>query len=153
MVQTGGMARENVAAIAAAGWPVLEELELWFGRAEYGCTATLADVVPLLDAARFPRLHTLRLLNADFADELVDVLAPLPLLGQLRELGLALGTLSDAGASRLATHRKRLRHLAVLDVEASCLTEDGIDLVAGLCAEVRIDHQKDADERFVSVGE
>jgi hypothetical protein len=150
---TPALHRDTLHAIATAPWPALETLELWLGpRSED--PADLDAIVTAIAQLHAPRLHTLRLLNSGHANELVAALACSAVLPQLRELGLALGTLDDAGAIALAQQAARFGHLDVLDLEASSLSETGIAAVEDLCAEVRVDDQKDpASERYVSVTE
>ncbi len=153
-VLTGGLAADNTRAIAAAAWPALEAMTLWFGSDRYGFTGDAGDVAPLLAGTRLPRLTTLWLENASFADELIEPLARSPLLPRLAELSLALGTLSDRGAATLARHAGAFAHLARLDLSFNCLSGDGVARVDGLCREVVVEEQKELeDDRFVSVGE
>jgi uncharacterized protein (TIGR02996 family) len=154
---SGGTAAENTRAIAAADWPCLETLEIWFGKKDYGFSGGLSDLAPILEGKRLPRLRRLRLMNASFADELAEAISRAPILPRLSELSFALGTLTDAGVRALAANGRALSHLASLDLEANYLTDEGVALAGALCAEVLVDDQKDAAEdggdRYVSVGE
>jgi uncharacterized protein (TIGR02996 family) len=93
-LETGGLARENVIAIADATWPALEKLVLFLGTQDYGATTTRADVAKLL-ATPFPRLVHLGLCNADIQGDIVSELVQSPLLAQLTVLDLSKGTLVD----------------------------------------------------------
>jgi hypothetical protein len=60
----------------------------------------------------------------------------------------------DDGAAELARRKSAFAHLESLDVSKSLLTDRGLELVEGLCAEVITDEQRDVeDERSVAVGE
>jgi hypothetical protein len=142
-VMTGGLAADNARAIAEASWPRLETMELWFGEPRPEAAGGVAELERLLSGRSTPALHTLRLMNATFTDELVDQLARSPLLPRLRELSLALGTLTDAGAAALARQARAFAHLEVLDLECNCLSEAGCEAVAGVAPDVWLADQKD----------
>ena len=126
-LRTSTMQNRTLAAIAAAPWPALEDLELWFGDREdgYGAECGEHSIAALL-ARSFPKLRTLRLMNADFTDEVVPVVAKSPLAAQLETLDFTLGTLSDAGARVLAQQRAAFPQLARLAVYDCALTADGL---------------------------
>lgn len=152
-IVSGGVSGANVRAIMQASWTQLESLELWFGSPDYGASATIDDLEPLFDGARFPKLQRLQLLNATFADELPARLASARVLPRVKGLGLGLGALTDHGAAQLVKHAQAFAHLESLDLSKSLLTNHGLELVAGLCARVVTDDQRDDDERYVAVGE
>jgi len=129
-------------------------LELWFGSPDYGASGAIDDLEPLFDGGRFPKLQTLRLLNATFADELPARLARARVMPRVKRLGLGLGALTDAGAAQLAKNAPLFANLEHLDLSKSLLTDRGVELVDGLCAEVVTDEQRDEEnERYVAVGE
>lgn len=64
-----------------------------------------------------------------------------------------MGTLSDDGARTLLAARDRLAHLDLLDLSASCLSPETCDRVRSICKDVRVDDQKGAGARYVSVSE
>lgn len=152
-IVSGGVSASNVRAIMQASWPQLESLELWFGSPDYGASATIDELEPLFDGARFPKLQHLQLLNATFANELPTRLATARVLPRVKRLGLGLGALTDDGAAQLVKHAQAFAHLDSLDLSKSLLTDHGLELIEGLCAEVVTDDQRDDDERYVAVGE
>jgi hypothetical protein len=115
--RTSSLRRATLAAIVAADWPVLEDLEIWFGASEYGSECDASDIPSLL-AIDAPLLRALRLMNAEFTDELVEHVVASPLAQRLEELDFSLGTLTRDGGDQLARHAAafpRLRRLAVYD--------------------------------------
>lgn len=157
-IETGGLRRQNLDSILEAEWPDLEALTIWFGDENYGAECGPGDLDPLL-AGRIalPRLTTLGLGNAEFTDDLIPLLAASPLLPRLQHLDLTMGTLSDAGAAALVTHKQAFMHLKQLDLRHNCLGERGQALVRALGSFVLVGEQDDyrAGEgaRFVAVGE
>jgi hypothetical protein len=94
-------------------------------------------------------VRRLALRNCEFADELAAALPRSPLLAQLAQLDLSMGTLSDDGAAALAAHADALRR-------STC--RRGAEARAALRAigpHVIDDGQRDDDgeRRYVSVGE
>ncbi len=140
---TGGMSSDAVASIARGRCPSLERLSLQFGRPSYGCDVALDDLQPILEGGALPRLVHLGLTNCELTDGLCARLPRAPILPQLRELDLSLGTLSDEGARILAAHRAALAHLELLDVRDNFLTDRGAKLLEGLCGRVEIGPQRD----------
>lgn len=99
-LETGGLNKQSVSQILQSDLPNLEYLEIWIGDDEYGNTS-LQDIKPLFDTKQFPKLRYLGLRNCEFADQLATKIANAPILGQLEELDLSLGTLGDIGATAL----------------------------------------------------
>ncbi|MBX3231012.1 MAG: TIGR02996 domain-containing protein [Labilithrix sp.] len=113
-IETSALQRETLIALGARPRPHLERLELWFG--ERRCTATLADLGPVLEAAHFPRLRHLGLRNCSFVDRICHALVHARIAKQLHVLDLSLGALTDMGAAALVDARHALANLAVLDL-------------------------------------
>ena len=154
--RTGGLERANARAIATAGIPSIEHLDIWYGDDSYGGDATLKDAAALLARTDLPKLRHLGLMNSMFADELPGVLAPSKLLGQLRELDLSMGCLTDAGAQALAKHAAAFAHLDKLDVSHNYLTKAGITALKGVAKQVVAAKQRDDEDpeyRHPAVGE
>jgi uncharacterized protein (TIGR02996 family) len=160
-IMSGGIDSANTRAIAAASWPELRHLDLWFGSSDYGFSGGLADIKPILNGTRLPKLEHLGLMNAEFTDELCAALPRSKILGQLKELSLALGTMSDHGAEQLAQRSDALEHLELLDLEHNFLSATGKRAVKGLCKKVLHGEQSEPYEdiyeemggRYVSVSE
>lgn len=155
-LESGGLPTEVVRAVGACDFPALEHLELWLGTEQYGGTATVDDLAPILSAARLPQVTTLGLRDAEIADQVAEVLAGAPVVAQLHTLDLSLGMLSDQGAEALLAGQP-LTHLKRLDVHHHYLSDAmAARLVAELPAvDVDVSDQKQDDKygRFVAVGE
>jgi uncharacterized protein (TIGR02996 family) len=157
---SSGISAENVGAVATATWPELRHLDLWLGHSQYGYSGSARDLAPILDGKRFPKLEHLGLLNAECTDELCEMLVRARVLPRLREISLALGTMTDRGARALAANKTKLAHLDLLDVEHNYLG-DGRELLRrgkdrpAICKKVASDFQREPADgrRFVSVGE
>lgn len=158
--RTSTLVKSTLAAILAAPWPALEELEIWLGTKEYGANCEVPDVRPLFERARFPRLRSLRFMNAEITDEVLPDLLASDLLPRLERLDFALGTLSDDGARRLVGAKDALAHLRAIGVFDNALTPAGLAMLvaSGLaiddepCADgAREKRQK--ERRYVTVSE
>ncbi len=162
-VETCALNRAQFEAVLRAHLPELRSLELWFGSKMYGADVTLPNVGELLASTRWPKLRHLGLMNAEFTDELCELLPHASLLGQLESLDLSMGVMSLAGAKRLAASSAAFSHLAWLSAERSYLSPEGVEVLRkGLTCPTRVDHQRidleeDPDEalsdRYVEVWE
>ncbi|NMO21886.1 WGR domain-containing protein [Pyxidicoccus fallax] len=154
-VETGGLPLSAVKSIAAAKWPKLEKLEVWFGSDNYGAEGGVDDIQPILDGKGLPNLKSLGLCNSEFTDELCKVLPKAKVLPQLERLDLSRGTMSDEGARILAESAAAFAHLKALDLTENTLTDEGERLVAKLCPSVSAGNQREYDEdyRYAAVGE
>ncbi|QSQ27473.1 WGR domain-containing protein [Pyxidicoccus parkwayensis] len=159
IMETGGLDRGSVKAIAAANWPKLQKLEVWFGSENYGASGELKHIQPILDATGLPELKHLGLCNAEFTNELAAALPKSKVLPQLETLDLSRGTLTDEGAAVLLANAAAFKHLKRLDLSLNLLSTKVAKSVAKLCADVvigrqRQDHSDEEDEhRYVAVGE
>jgi uncharacterized protein (TIGR02996 family) len=126
-LRTSSMTKRMLASITRASWPVLEELELWFGDPEtgYGAECEHADARTIF-AAALPKLRALAVRNAMFSDELVPDIVAWPGSRQLEQLDFALGTLSDEGARALIAGKAALPKLERLGVFECSLTPGGL---------------------------
>jgi uncharacterized protein (TIGR02996 family) len=96
--ETTGLTTHALRAIAAAPWPALEDLELWFR--DSPCTAhDLRFVLGL------PNLTALRILAAPFADAVVEMLCASPIAARIAELDLRHGELTARGVDALVAAR------------------------------------------------
>jgi uncharacterized protein (TIGR02996 family) len=150
-VRTGGLGKTALANIAAAKWPKLERLEIWTGDPNYGSTCTAKQLAPILAATGLPKLAHFQLQNCAFADEAVKLLIKSKLLPQLETLDLSMGNLSDAGARLMIEHADAFRHLALLDLDDSALTDPAMRGLKTLAKKVNIGTQ-DSPERAVPRG-
>ena len=120
-IETGGLDRKNLQAIAKAKWPALEQLTLYLGTRDYGGNAKAADVAALL-ATPFPRLKSLAICNAQIQGEVVREVLKAPLLKQLEALDLSKGTLIDEEAQPIADNVAVFKRLKNLDLSENYLT-------------------------------
>ncbi|MEU0938536.1 STM4015 family protein [Embleya sp. NPDC005971] len=129
-LQSGGMPRGVVRAVADSVFPELRHLDMWLGVASYGGDATVEDLADILDGARLPALTRLGLMDSEITDGVAAALAHAPIVARLDELDLSMGTLGDQGieallAGQSLTHLKRLdlRHHFVGEATARRLRE------------------------------
>ncbi|MFP2906113.1 WGR domain-containing protein [Pyxidicoccus sp. 3LFB2] len=158
-LESGGLDRGSVKAIAAANWPKLERMEVWFGSEDYGAGGDVKYIQPILDATGLPELQHLGLCNAEFTNDLVAALPKSKVLKQLQTLDLSRGTLTDSGAEVLLANAAAFKHLKRLDLTQNLLSAKVAKSLAKLCADVALGHQRhddsdeDDDRRYVAVGE
>ncbi|QSQ27472.1 WGR domain-containing protein [Pyxidicoccus parkwayensis] len=154
-IETGGLPLSAVKSIAAATWPKLEKLEVWFGQDNYGGEGGVEDIQPLLDGKGLPNLKSLGLCNTEFTDDLCKVLPKAKLLAQLERLDLSKGIMSDEGARILAESAAAFAHLKHIDFTENTLTDEGERLVSKLCPSVSAGNQREFEEdyRYSAVGE
>lgn len=150
---TDNLDGDSLGHLSLARWPSLVRLSLQIGY-DASDAVTLA---PLLRRARAPKLRHLGILKCRFTDELCRMLVESPLLAQLEELDLSMGTMSDHGARMLAAHTDRLSHLAVLKVDDNALTGEGQALLRGVVRQVifgtqRGDNDDDDDDPVYRFG-
>lgn len=123
-IETGGLDRKNLQAIAKAKWPSLTELTLYLGRKEYGGNAKRADVAALLaQPSKFPKLTSLALCNAEIQGDVVREIVKSPLLKQLTTLDLSKGTLVDGEVAPILENLAAFKRLKKLDLSSNYLTE------------------------------
>jgi hypothetical protein len=154
--RTGGLSTESAQSIAAAHWPKLARLDVWFGMDDYGGNASLDDVRALLVRRDLPELRHLALANSPDADALVELLVSSPLLDRLEVLDLSKGTLGNEGVVVMLAQRHRFAHLRRLDVSRSYLGETTLESLRGLGPEIIADDLQgfaDRDDRYVTVSE
>ncbi|WP_331770000.1 STM4015 family protein (plasmid) [Embleya sp. NBC_00888] len=121
-LESGGMPREVVQAVAGSVFPELRRLDIWLGIGSYGGNATVEDLAGILDGAGLPALSHLGLMDSEISDEIATALASAPIVARLKELDLSMGTLSNAGAEVLLAGQP-LTHLARLDARHHFLDE------------------------------
>ena len=152
-IQTSGLTNANLEAICAARWPVLEDLEIWFGRTERGAAVlTGHELAPILSGRTLPKLRRLALMNAEFTDAICDMLARAPIVARLTELDLSKGTMSDAGAATLVAAASRFRHLTKLVIDENDVSPSAADALVRVLPNVQLGTQR-ADEYYDVVDE
>lgn len=157
-LHTTSLTSELISALARAPWPQLRHLGLWFGSRSYGVEVTMDEVRPLLDAP-LPALTSLALANSELTDELCVALCGHSLLRRLVALDLSMGTMTDAGAQTLLSHREQLKHLKTLDVDDNYLSDEAVASLRSVFPQLVSKEQRVAEEyegalhRYASVGE
>ncbi len=154
--RTGGLEKAAAKAIVTAKIPRIEHLDIWFGEENYGGSATVKEVQVLLARTDLPKLRHLGLMNSEFADALPGVLAKAKLVGQLKELNLSMGTMTDDGAHALAAIKSSFKNLELLDVSNNYLSKKGIAALKGFAKTVITSKQREDDDpeyRHPAVGE
>nr|WP_245652892.1 STM4015 family protein [Herbidospora sakaeratensis] len=121
-VESGGLSGAFVRGVAACDLPALEHLELWLGVEEYGGDYTVEDLAPILRGDRLPALRHLGLQDSDRQDEIAAAVAAAPVVAQLENLALSMGTLTDEGAEALLGGQP-LTHLDQLDLHHHFLSD------------------------------
>jgi hypothetical protein len=158
ILETGGMPTDVLHNLARCSFPNLEHLELWLGDDGYGWDGDLDDVLPVIEPALFPKLKSLGIRNSMIADELAAAVAQAPVLGQLEDLDLSLGTMTDQGAEALIASEK-IRRLKSLNLHRNYLTDATIPRLQGLGPKVDVGGQEKPDDwdgkphYYVAVGE
>ncbi|CAM5600569.1 Cytoplasmic protein OS=Streptomyces aurantiogriseus OX=66870 GN=GCM10010251_28340 PE=4 SV=1 [Streptomyces aurantiogriseus] len=157
-LENGGLPTEVAQGLAASDLPGLEHLDLWLGTEDYGRTATVADLAPVLDGGRLPSLRRLGLRNCDLQDEVAAAVASAPVVARLSSLDLSLGTLGDVGAEALLSGQP-LTHLEELDLHHHYLSEPMMtrlrEALEPFGVRVNLDERETDDEwgRYVAAGE
>lgn len=153
---TGGLSKAVLVDIAASQLPNLRKLELYLGVEDYGFDGSLADLLPLIEVGKFPKLTYLGLKNSEIQDEIAGALADAPILDQLETLDLSLGTLSDEGAERLLAS-DRIKGLKALNLSHHYMSDEMIKRwqQSGLPVDVSDKQESDDDEdwRYPSITE
>ncbi|WP_328794157.1 STM4015 family protein [Herbidospora solisilvae] len=155
-VECGGLQSSFVRSVAAGDFPALEHLELWLGVERYGGNTTAADLAPILAGDRLPVLKRLGLQDSEIQDEIAAAVASAPVVAQLDELDLSMGTLTDAGAEALLGGQP-LSHLKVLDLHHNFLSDTMTDRVAkalpGVDVKLHDRFSPEDDRLYVAVSE
>lgn len=158
VIETGGLDVEVVREVAAAKLPQLEHLELWLGTDEYGANARPEDLAPILSGDKFPKLRYLGLRDSYIADDIARAVAEAPVLKQLDELDLSLGTLTDEGAQALL-NSSLVPGLKRLNLDHHFMSSEMMKKFEALAIEVDVENQQKEEEyggetyRYVAVGE
>jgi hypothetical protein len=161
-IETGGLAKESLRAVAEASWPALETLSLWFGKREYGGTCKVTGVSSILDGKQIPKLRHLGLKNSQFGNELFAAVARSKILRRLETLDLSMSHITtDALERDVMPHAKAFAHLKRLDLSRCLLDAKGMRLAKTLAKHVEFEYQRDRADtmdddpeyRYAAVGE
>jgi len=159
-LESGGLAKENLVAVAQAGLVNLEHLEVWTGSDSYGGDATMNELRPFLEGECIPKVTRLGLRNCSFADEVSVELARSIIASRVVELDLSMGCLSNEGIDALcAAGTTTFPALRKLDVSESFVSEDALLRLQETFAGVVVEGYRqrgyggDEDDRYVLVSE
>ncbi|GLX93150.1 hypothetical protein [Herbidospora sp. NBRC 101105] len=126
------------------------------GVERYGGNTTAADLAPILAGDRLPALKHLGVQDSEIQDEIAAAVASAPVVAQLDELDLSMGTLTDAGAEALLGGQP-LSHLKVLDLHHNFLSDTMADRVAkalpGVDVKLHDRFSPEDDRLYVAVSE
>jgi uncharacterized protein (TIGR02996 family) len=155
MIQTGGLPADAVRAIGRARLPNLQRMQVWFGDSRYGARGDIDLLMPLFHGDGVPKLRQLRLMNCEFADDIVMALADAPLLAQLEVLDLSKGALRNRGARAILDAAARFGQLATLDLDHNYLSAEMAEaLEQALGSKVVVGQSlAGSDGYYVAVGE
>jgi len=156
IIISGGLGKAVLDHIATSQLPNLRKLELYLGVEDYGFDGSLADLLPLIEVGKFPKLTYLGLKNSQIQDEIAGALANAPILEQLDTLDLSLGTLSDEGAELLLAS-DRIKKLKALNLSHHYMSDEMISRwkQSGLPVDVSDKQESDDEEdwRYPSITE
>lgn len=154
--ESGALHVSELEAIIAARWPMLERLDVWFGRAAYGSEGTVEHAMRIVQSAPASLRH-LGIINSEFLPAFVAAFAASPLLKRLTVLDLAKGTLIDEDVDLFLAHRAAYAHLQRIDVSENLLNTRGDELRAALPNVVlgtqRYGAYANENDRYAAVGE
>jgi hypothetical protein len=153
-IECGGLPQSVLNEIVQAKLPALERLELYLGTDGYGWDGSIADLQPIFESKLFPKLKYLGLRDSEIADEIAKTIATAPVLAQLEELDLSLGTLGDEGAKALL-ESAGVKRLKRLNLRHHYCSEKVAKELQNLPCEVDVDDRQDEGRygRYVAVGE
>jgi hypothetical protein len=160
IIESGGLSQSTIKGINDLELPVLEYLELWLGRDEYGGDSSIDDLIAIISGGKFPKLRYLGLRNCEYTDDIAFELAKSPILEQLVDLDLSMGTLGDDGLTALL-NCPGINELDILNISQNWISKNFIEnILPGLKlkCQIIIDNQEcyesvDRSERYCVVGE
>jgi predicted DNA-binding WGR domain protein len=158
-IETGGLPPEAVRSLAAAKLPELGHMEVWFGRPDYGGTASIDDLMPLFSSTTLPKLEHLGLQNSHVQDEIAIALAGSKLLAQVGSVDMSMGTMREVGARALIANAKSFKHLKSLNLEDNYIPAELHAALIKAIPAVKLGRQRapdnwnGEDHYYTSVGE
>jgi hypothetical protein len=125
-IESSGLNRQTLIDISQLTLPKLEYLELWTGSPEYGGNSSVTDLIPLINSEKLTKLKYLGFRNCNYTDDIAFLLSKPPILENLIELDLSMGTLGDEGLFELL-NSPGIEYLVTLNVSHNFITMDFID--------------------------
>ncbi|AVH71461.1 hypothetical protein [Nostoc sp. 'Lobaria pulmonaria (5183) cyanobiont'] len=143
IIESTEICHEVIDEICKLELPALEYLELWLGTNCY----IYSSVIELIRNVShiFPRLKYLGLRNCDFSDDIAFTIIDSPIIENLLELNLSVGTLGYKGAEYLL-NCPSVRQLDPLDITDNYLTDKIIENFAQLDIEVIAERQSSPND-------
>ncbi len=145
VIQTAGLRKEAFQGILQSDFPELESLEIWLGCEERDADISVDDLRDFFQGNPFPKLKSLGLMNSEITNKVVEEIVDAPILDQLEELSLALGTLQDEGAKMLLSSEK-IKTLKKLDLHHHYMSNEVMAQFANLGPVVDVSDQEEGDE-------
>ena len=159
ILRTGGLPGATARAVASASLPELTHLEMWLGTEDYGGSANMESVKPLMSGKGFPKLVHLGLMNSQFQNDIAKAIAGSKILKQLQSLDLSMGTMTDEGAEAILAAKDRFSHLKELNLEDNYLSDEMGKKIEKALPMAKVGAQRkpsdwgDSLHYYVSVGE
>jgi hypothetical protein len=159
-IESSGLNRQTLLEISQLNLPSLEYLELWLGSPEYGANSSVADLMPIINSEKFKNLKYLGFRNCNYTDDIAFALNKSPILENLIELDLSMGTLGDDGLFELL-NSPGIEYLSTLNISHNFISTDFIKNMLpafNLDCNLIIDRQECCDfvpqsERYCAVSE
>jgi len=117
---------------------------LLFSSARHICLNTIDDLKPLVLDNPFPKLKALALKNSEIINDVAKLLATAPILSQLEELDLSLGTLTDEGALALL-ESEGVEGLKKLNLSYHFMSNEVMERFSSLGIAVDVSNQEEPD--------
>lgn len=156
VIESGGLGVHIIKSICKSDFPNMEHLELWLGTEEYGLSASVEDLQPILSGKLFPKLKYLGLRNCQFVDDIAAVIVNSPIIERIESLDLSLGVLTDEGGRAFLSlpDNTTLKHISL---HHNYLTPDVSKQLKKLPVKFDLSNPSHMDQdeewRFVAVGE
>ena len=144
VIETAGLPKASLQGIRESVLPELERLEIWLGSDERGGNCTIDDLKPLVLDNPFPKLKALALKNSEIINDVAKLLATAPILSQLEELDLSLGTLTDEGALALL-ESEGVEGLKKLNLSYHFMSNEVMERFSSLGIAVDVSNQEEPD--------
>jgi hypothetical protein len=147
-IESSGLHHQVLLDLNRLELPELEYLELWTGDSDIESEASVFDIMPIINGDKFPKLKYLGLKNCNYTDDIAFAIATSPLLKNLVELDLSMGTLTNAGLLALLGSQ-HINELETLNISQNYITQSFIKVVLPTLetkCNIIVDNQRRVDE-------
>jgi len=112
IIEAAKLQKEMIRDVCSSTLPDLEHIDIWLGSRANGGSIEPADLMPILNG-KFPKLKYLGLKNYDQQDDLMKILKGTTVLRHLEVLDISMSVLTDEGAKALFHNNDllRLKHI------------------------------------------